>query len=63
MSLFRDHLSLVRVFIRLLTLGESEGNDADFDIAGPAQFFGAGKDGGTCGDYIIDNEQMLPLNG
>ena len=47
----------------LSALGKAEGEDADFDVASLAEFLGTGKNGGTCGDHIINNEQMLALNG
>lgn len=43
----------------LLTLGEAEGKDTYFDIAGIAQFVGTGDDGGSRGDDIVDNQQVF----
>ena len=45
-----------------LTFGEAEGEDADADTFGLAEFPGTGNDGGSCSDYIIDNQQMLTLD-
>lgn len=47
----------------LLTFGEAEGEDADFDVASLAEFFGTGDNCRASGDHIIDDEQMLTLDG
>ena len=45
-----------------LALGEAEGKNADFDIVGLYQFLGTGYTGGTSGDNVVDNEEVLALN-
>ena len=46
-----------------LALGKAEGKDADLDIGSFAELLGTGENGGASGDHIVDNEQMLALNG
>lgn len=46
-----------------LTLGKANGKDAQFDVASLTQLFATGDDGGAGGDHIVDDEQVLALNG